>query len=199
MEKIFQIRLKKLLNFHYKNFGEIEMVLEYLLDNSLFEDMSKSEFLNFKSVFEDFYKGKELTKKEQNILCLENEYFNVNTESLEDTEKRVLKWLRIEYLFWKHEEYQLVIGHSNSLRGLVKFLEKINDKDIENLSIPTGKPILFELNGFQLNQKKILTLSDLEPNLDDWKYKIIENSVSSDKIFKDKNFCNIKDISFNNL
>lgn len=40
----------------------------------------------------------------------------------------------------------LVVAHGNSLRGLVKELEGISDSDIANLEIPTGRPLVFELD-----------------------------------------------------
>lgn len=40
----------------------------------------------------------------------------------------------------------LVTAHGNSLRGLVKHLENISDDDIAKLNIPTGIPLVFELD-----------------------------------------------------
>lgn len=40
----------------------------------------------------------------------------------------------------------LVTAHGNSLRALVKHLDGISDKDIAGLNIPTGIPLLYELN-----------------------------------------------------
>jgi 2,3-bisphosphoglycerate-dependent phosphoglycerate mutase len=41
----------------------------------------------------------------------------------------------------------LIVAHGNSLRGLVKHLEKISDDDIAELNIPTGVPRCYELDG----------------------------------------------------
>ncbi|MGH9055227.1 MAG: 2,3-diphosphoglycerate-dependent phosphoglycerate mutase [Acidimicrobiales bacterium] len=41
----------------------------------------------------------------------------------------------------------LVAAHGNSLRALVKHLEAISDDDITEVEIPTGVPIVYELNG----------------------------------------------------
>ena len=41
----------------------------------------------------------------------------------------------------------LVTAHGNSLRALVKHLDGISDKDIAGLNIPTGIPLLYELDG----------------------------------------------------
>ena len=40
----------------------------------------------------------------------------------------------------------LVAAHGNSLRALVKHLDEISDEDIAGLNIPTGIPLLYELD-----------------------------------------------------
>ncbi len=40
----------------------------------------------------------------------------------------------------------LVTAHGNSLRALVKHLEQISDADIASLNIPTGMPLVYEIN-----------------------------------------------------
>jgi 2,3-bisphosphoglycerate-dependent phosphoglycerate mutase len=41
----------------------------------------------------------------------------------------------------------LVVAHGNSLRALVKHLDGISDADISELNIPTGMPLVYELDG----------------------------------------------------
>jgi len=41
----------------------------------------------------------------------------------------------------------LITAHGNSLRALVKFLDHISDADIAELNIPTGIPLVYELDG----------------------------------------------------
>ncbi len=41
----------------------------------------------------------------------------------------------------------LVAAHGNSLRALVKHLDKISDREIPDLNIPTGIPLVYELDG----------------------------------------------------
>ena len=77
-----------------------------------------------------------------------------DSESLKDTIARILP-------LWKNKIYKdiaigqkiLLVAHGNSLRGLIKFLDKINNKEILNLNIPTGKPLIYELDN-NLNPKK---------------------------------------------
>ena len=40
----------------------------------------------------------------------------------------------------------IVSAHGNSLRALVKHLSGISDEDITSLEIPTGQPIVYELD-----------------------------------------------------
>ncbi|MDR1049199.1 MAG: 2,3-diphosphoglycerate-dependent phosphoglycerate mutase [Synergistaceae bacterium] len=40
----------------------------------------------------------------------------------------------------------LIAAHGNSLRALVKYLDNVSEKDILELNIPTGVPLLYELN-----------------------------------------------------
>ena len=40
----------------------------------------------------------------------------------------------------------LVVAHGNSLRALVKMLDGMSDEDIVEFNIPTGVPILYELD-----------------------------------------------------
>jgi 2,3-bisphosphoglycerate-dependent phosphoglycerate mutase len=40
----------------------------------------------------------------------------------------------------------LVCAHGNSLRGLVKYLDNVSEQDIVGLNIPTGIPLVYELN-----------------------------------------------------
>ena len=39
----------------------------------------------------------------------------------------------------------LIAAHGNSLRALVKYLDKISDDEIVGLNIPTGIPLVYEL------------------------------------------------------
>jgi 2,3-bisphosphoglycerate-dependent phosphoglycerate mutase len=40
----------------------------------------------------------------------------------------------------------LVVAHGNSLRALVKHLDSISDAEIASLNIPTGVPLVYELD-----------------------------------------------------
>jgi len=40
----------------------------------------------------------------------------------------------------------LIAAHGNSLRALIKYLDNIPDADIVELNVPTGIPLVYELN-----------------------------------------------------
>lgn len=68
-------------------------------------------------------------------------------ENLETTLERVIP-------FWEDHiapavlegKTVLVAAHGNSLRALAKYIEEISDEDIMELEIPTGQPLVYELN-----------------------------------------------------
>jgi 2,3-bisphosphoglycerate-dependent phosphoglycerate mutase len=69
------------------------------------------------------------------------------TESLKDTIARALPYYDAEIApALKAGKRVLVAAHGNSLRGIIKHLSNISDDEIVGLEIPTGKPIVYELN-----------------------------------------------------
>ncbi len=69
------------------------------------------------------------------------------TESLKDTIARVLPyWEERIAPALRAGERVLISAHGNSLRALVKHLSGIADADITGLEIPTGEPIVYELD-----------------------------------------------------
>jgi 2,3-bisphosphoglycerate-dependent phosphoglycerate mutase len=70
-----------------------------------------------------------------------------NTESLKDTIARVLPYWESRIAPVLTAGKQVVISaHGNSLRALVKHLSGISDEEIVSLEIPTGQPIVYELD-----------------------------------------------------
>jgi len=55
----------------------------------------------------------------------------------------------------------LVAAHENSLRALVKYLDNMSDDEITGINIPTGVPLVYELND-DLNAIKHYYLGDEE-------------------------------------
>jgi 2,3-bisphosphoglycerate-dependent phosphoglycerate mutase len=69
------------------------------------------------------------------------------TESLKDTVARFLPfWDETIAPAVRAGERVLIAAHGNSLRALVKYLDHISDDDIVELNIPTGVPLVYELD-----------------------------------------------------
>jgi 2,3-bisphosphoglycerate-dependent phosphoglycerate mutase len=68
-------------------------------------------------------------------------------ESLKDTVARFLPlWNETIAPAIRGGSRVLIAAHGNSLRALVKYLDKISDEDIVELNIPTGIPLVYELD-----------------------------------------------------
>ena len=69
------------------------------------------------------------------------------TECLKDVVERLLPYWQSSILpDLNAGNTVLVTAHGNSLRALVKHLEGISDEDIAGLNIPTGLPLVYEIN-----------------------------------------------------
>ena len=69
------------------------------------------------------------------------------TESLADTLERVMPyWYEVIAPQLQQGAKVLVVAHGNSLRALVKHLDRVSDEDISELNIPTGIPLVYELD-----------------------------------------------------
>jgi 2,3-bisphosphoglycerate-dependent phosphoglycerate mutase len=69
------------------------------------------------------------------------------TECLRDVVYRLLPyWYDVIVPDLAGHKMVLVVAHGNSLRGLVKHLDGISDADIAELNIPTGIPLVYELD-----------------------------------------------------
>jgi 2,3-bisphosphoglycerate-dependent phosphoglycerate mutase len=68
-------------------------------------------------------------------------------ESLEDTVNRMLPyWHETIAPIVKNGKRVLISAHGNSLRALVKYLDNISEESIVELNIPTGIPLIYELD-----------------------------------------------------
>ena len=70
-----------------------------------------------------------------------------HTECLKDTIERVIPyWENVIVPSIKEGKKIIIVAHGNSLRGLIKYLDNISDDKIVNLEIPTGIPLIYELD-----------------------------------------------------
>ncbi len=68
------------------------------------------------------------------------------TESLKNTVERMLPyWHSVIAPDVRAGKRVVIAAHGNSLRALVKYLDNISDEDIPELNIPTGIPLVYEL------------------------------------------------------
>ena len=69
------------------------------------------------------------------------------TENLVDTIKRVVSYYESsiipDLILGKKI---IIVAHGNSLRGLVKYLDNLSDEEVMDLEIPTGVPLVYELD-----------------------------------------------------
>lgn len=69
------------------------------------------------------------------------------TECLKDVVARLVPYFEQEILpRAQRGETVLIAAHGNSLRALVKHLDQISDEDIAGLNIPTGIPLVYEID-----------------------------------------------------
>ena len=101
------------------------------------------------------------------------------TESLEDTVKRVMPYFYKEIIPQiKQGKKILVVAHGNSIRGLIKYFDKLSDEEIVNVDIPNAIPLVYEFNEkFEIIKryylgdeneinKKIMKIKRLEKQID---------------------------------
>ena len=69
------------------------------------------------------------------------------TECLKDTVARFLPhWHEVIAPTVRTGKSVIIAAHGNSLRALVKYLDNVSDQEIVGLNIPTGQPLVYELD-----------------------------------------------------
>lgn len=70
-----------------------------------------------------------------------------SAESLADVVVRVVSfWKKVIVPLLKADQKIIIVASGNSLRALIKDLDQISSEEIVNLEIPTGQPIVYELD-----------------------------------------------------
>ena len=124
-----------------------------------------------------------LDKNKSNHPINDKKYSHINnsslpsSESLKDVVKRFLPfWNEIILNQLKLKKKVLIVAHGNSLRAIYKILNNVSQKEIIKFNIPTGIPLVFELDE-KLNPKKDYYLGDKE--LINNKIQAVINQTSS--------------------
>lgn len=80
-----------------------------------------------------------------------------NGESLKDTCERTIPYYQNHILPQvKTGKNVLIVAHGNSLRSITKYVENISDRDIPNVEIPTGVPIVYTFDPEMKLKNKVL-------------------------------------------
>ena len=94
-----------------------------------------------------------LTKDDERYPGNDRRYANLTpeelplSECLKDTVARFLPYWHGEIVpVIKSGKRVLIVAHGNSLRALVKYLDHVSDEEVVGLNIPTGAPLVYELD-----------------------------------------------------
>lgn len=72
-----------------------------------------------------------------------------NGESLELTMQRVvIYWNNVIVPNIKKNKSIIIVAHGNSIRAIIKFLDKLSSSEIFKINIPTGAPIVYEFDKY---------------------------------------------------
>jgi len=92
----------------------------------------------------------ELSRDDERHPCNDKRYAGIDVpgaECLKDTVERVVPYWDAEIVPQiKAGKKLLIAAHGNSLRALVKHLDGISDEEIVGVNIPTGMPLVYELD-----------------------------------------------------
>ena len=79
-------------------------------------------------------------------------------ESLKDVTNRLNPfWNQYIENIKKHSGNHLIVAHSNSLRAIVKILDKLSNEEIVSVNIPTGIPLVYQFDdNFNVTHKEYL-------------------------------------------
>ena len=86
-------------------------------------------------------------------------------ESLNNVIKRLEPfWNTYKNFLKQNHGNHLIVAHSNSLRAIVKILDKLTEKEIMKVNIPTGVPLVYDLNNDNnvINKKYLISDEELK-------------------------------------
>lgn len=94
-----------------------------------------------------------ITKDNEFSQFEDSRYIDINkkdipaTESLKDVLNRFLPyWENIISKKLIERDVVMIVAHGNSIRAIIKHLDNISDKEIANINIPTGIPLIYEID-----------------------------------------------------
>ena len=149
-------------------FDEVEQMMQQAFGHSLANkesDTSYSPLLNVSETDNEYLVTLDLPgveKKDVNV-SMNNNILTISGErrTSDKGEEDIPIWHETIAPSIQSGKKVLIVAHGNSLRALVKHLDNISDEEIVGLNIPTGVPLVYELND-QLNPMKHYYLGDQE-------------------------------------
>ena len=119
-----------------------------------------------------------LTSNDKRHPILGSKFQSINSElpvgeSLKDVINRLSPfWKSFSKKIKSNGGNHLIVAHSNSLRAIIKILEKLSDNEIVSVNIPTGAPLLYEFD-------QIFNLIKKEYLIDDETLKIKQKKIEN--------------------
>jgi len=111
------------------------------------------------------FRPPEITKQNSCYQILKERYKNIEvpkTESLKDVVGRVVLFWQQEIIpALKQDERIIIVASGNSLRALIKYLDKISASEVVELNIPYAIPLVYELDK-NFNPQKHYYLGDIK-------------------------------------
>jgi 2,3-bisphosphoglycerate-dependent phosphoglycerate mutase len=73
-------------------------------------------------------------------------------------------WEKYLKYFRNDDENHIIVAHSNSLRAIVKILDELSEKEIMKVNIPTGVPLVYDLDNANnvINKKYLIDKEQLQ-------------------------------------
>jgi len=84
-----------------------------------------------------------------------------STESLSHVTRRAVNYYdSVIVPALRRGERPLIVAHAHTIRGLVKHLDSISDTEIEELTVPTGTPLIYSLDRYTLQPVRRRIMSE---------------------------------------
>ncbi len=142
---------------------ETEVCMMSGLTNSCAENINYSNALDERDYgkytgMSKLEEGNEMGKDELEALRRAWDYPIENGETLKMVYERTVPFFKSEILpVLKNGENVLIVSHGNTIRSLMKYIEKISDEDIEKVEMLFDEVLIYDLDddGYMLNKKTI--------------------------------------------
>ncbi|WP_343182348.1 2,3-diphosphoglycerate-dependent phosphoglycerate mutase [Buchnera aphidicola] len=146
--------VKKTWRLNERHYGK----LQGLNKDSVIEKYGLENIQKWRRSFKEI--PPKMTDLQKLVIRSDNRYVNLenseipNSESLELTLLRILPfWEKVIFPKIQNNKNILIVAHGNSLRALIKYLSKLDEKSVYNLSVPTGIPIIYNIDNSNISKE----------------------------------------------